>query len=259
MKKTPFDVDYSFFSGARDESVAILKFKERPIMYAADLHEKELFFDYLDNILTHEKIKVILFIFPSKKMGNSEYSAFYRKLSNRKIPSWSMDTELIVRFYNAINQFVLKIAGCDKIVISADNGEAPLLYLSVSLAYDYRLIAENTLYSNPNLKLGVVPKGGLIYFLLKVLGRKKTFDILLSENDIDAAQALELGLVDRVVPANSLERVAIEVAKTYAEIPFSYLSGIKRLINYDTKILRDVLEYENEILQKGSQQIAESL
>ena len=74
----------------------------------------------------------------------------------------------------------------------------------------------------------------------------------LHENDIDAAQALQLGLVDKVVPATALKPAAIEVAKTYAEIPFSYVSGIKRLINYDTKILRNVLEYENDILQKGS-------
>ena len=62
---------------------------------------------------------------------------------------------------------------CDKIIISADCGKATLLYLSVSLACDYRIIAENSFYSNPNMELGVIPNGGATYFLTQLIGRKK--------------------------------------------------------------------------------------
>ena len=137
----------------------------------------------------------------------------------------------------------------DKIVISADCGEATLLYLAASLACDYRIIAEDTVYTNPNIELSVIPNGGTTYFLTKLIGRKKTFDILLSGNDVNAADALELGIVDEIVSVEQLKEVALNIANTFAQKPSSYLSGIKRLVNYDTSELRKVLDCENGILR----------
>jgi 2-(1,2-epoxy-1,2-dihydrophenyl)acetyl-CoA isomerase len=165
---TQFNVNYDFFSGEMNENIAVINFKEKPIMHTADLNGKEVFFNYLDFISTHKKVKVILFIWPSKKAGKNEYFHFYKKLSNTEIPSWGVRAKVIARFYNAINQFVLWVMACDKIVISADSGEATLLYLTVSLACDYRIIAENSVYSNPNIELSIIPNGGTTYFLTKL-------------------------------------------------------------------------------------------
>ena len=204
MESTQFNVDYDFFSGEMNENIAVISFKEKPIMHTVDLNGKEVFFNYLDFISTHKKVKVILFIWPSKKAGKNEHLHFYKKLSNTEIPSWGVSTKIIARFYNAINQFVLKVMACDKIGISADCGEATLLYLTVSLACDYRIIAENSVYSNPNIELSVIPNGGTTYFLTKLIGRKKTFDILLSGNDVTADEALKLGIVDKIVSIEPL-------------------------------------------------------
>jgi len=249
MKFTQFNVDYDFFSGEMNEAIAVINFKEKPIMHAADLIGKEVLFNYLDFISTHEKVKVILFIWPFKKAGKNEYLHFYRKLSNTEIPAWGVNIKVIARFYNAINQFILKVMAWDKIVISADRGEATLLYLSVSLACDYRIIAEDSVYSNPNIELSVIPNGGTTYFLTKLIGRKKTFDILLSGNDVTAVDALKLGIVDKIVSVEELKEAALNIAQTYAQKSSSYLSGIKRLVNYNTSELRKVLDYENEILR----------
>ncbi len=249
MKITQFDVDHDFFSGKINEDIAVISFKEKPIMHTADLNGKEVFFNYLDFISTHEKVKAILIIWPSKKAGKNEYLHFYRKLSNTKIPAWGVNSKVTSRFYNAINQFILKVMACEKIVISADSGEATLLYLSVSLACDYRIIAENSVYSNPNIELGVIPNGGVTYFLTKLIGRKKTFDILMSGNDITPGEALKLGLVDKVVPSRELKEAALKVAKIYAQKPSSYMAGIKRLTNYNTGELKKVLGCEEQILR----------
>ena len=251
MKRTQFNVDHDFFSGERIENVAIVSFKEEPIVYTTDLHGKKIFFNYLDFILANEKIKVILFIWPSKKIIEEEYLNFYRRLSKLRITSWGGDIKIISRFYNAINQFILKVLTCDKMIISADSGYAPLLYLSVSLACDYRIIAKNSVYSNPDIELGMIPNGGITYFLTRLIGRKKTFDILLSGNDITAAEALTLGIVDKIVPPEKLKEIALDVAETYTQKPSSYLSGVKRLTNYDMNELKKILIIEDEILQLG--------
>jgi 2-(1,2-epoxy-1,2-dihydrophenyl)acetyl-CoA isomerase len=94
-----------------------------------------------------------------------------------------------------------------------------------------------------------IPNGGTTYFLTKLIGRKKTFDILLSGNDVTADETLKLGIVDKIVSIEKLKEAALNVAKTYAQKPCSYLSGIKRLVNSNTSVLRKVLDCENEILR----------
>jgi enoyl-CoA hydratase/carnithine racemase len=86
-------------------------------------------------------------------------------------------------------------------------------------------------------------------FFNKIDRRKKTFDILLSGNDVTADEALKLGIVDKIVSIEKLKEAALNVAKTYAQKPCSYLSGIKRLVNSNTSVLRKVLDCENEILR----------
>lgn len=251
MKSTQFNVDYDFFSGEINDNIAILSFKEKPIMHTTDINGKEVFFDYLDFICTHGKVKVILIIWPSTKAGKNDYIQFYRKISNTCIPSWGVSIKIISRFYHAINQFILRLMACDKIVVSADCGKANLLYLAAGLACDYRIVAENSVYSNPNIDLDIIPNGGLTYFLTKLIGRKKTLDILLSENDLTADEALSLGIVDKIVPPGELKATALNVAKKYAKKPCSYLSGIKRLVNADTGELQKILDCENQILHVG--------
>lgn len=251
MRESRFNVKNKFFSGERVQSIAIVSFKDKPMMHTADLHEKKIFFDYLDLISTSKKISVILFLGPPVKMQREEYSDFYKKLSNLIVPRFGMDVELVERFHNGINQFVLKMAECDKIVISADSGEAPLIYLGVSLVYDYRIIADDTVYSNPNIELKVIPNGGITYFLANMIGRKKAFDILLSDKDITAEEALELGMVDKVVPVPDLGETALALARFYAGKPSTYLSGIKKLLNYNMYHLEKALDYEKEIIRMG--------
>jgi 2-(1,2-epoxy-1,2-dihydrophenyl)acetyl-CoA isomerase len=248
MKNLQFNVDYDLFSGEINKDIAIVNFKEKPIMHTADLQGKEVFFDYLDFISTHEKVKAILLFWPSKKAGKNEYLNFYNRLSKLRIEA---NIKAISRFYNAINQFILKVMACDKIIISADCGEATLLYLSVSLACDYRIISENSFYSNPNIELGAIPNGGAAYFLTQLIGHKKTFDFLISGSDISAAEAFELGIVDKVVPETELKEAGLDVAKTFNQKPSAYLSGIKQLVNYNTSELKKALDCEEEILRKS--------
>jgi len=181
------------------------------------------------------------------KMGYEDYIEFYQQIK----PS-GLNREHIVRFFNAVNQLVLKLVGFNKMVAHADSGKVILLFMNISLACDYRIITDDTVFLNPNLELGLVPKGGGVFFLSKILGRKKTSEILLSGEDITTAEALELGIVDKVVPVNDFSEAAIKAAQAYTEKSGSYLSGIKRLLNYDIGTLSDCLECENKLLRRAA-------
>lgn len=239
------DVDHDLFSGKRTEEIVVLSFKERPILHVTDLSKKQALFNYLDLVSSHDEIKVVLIMGAPIKLGRKEYIEFYRKIIRSGLNQMQVE-----RFYNAVSQFVLKLAGLNKIVVHADSGEVILLFMNVSLACDYRIVADNTVFQNPNLELGLVPKGGGVFFLSKMLGYGKTLKILLSDKDIPAAEAIKLGIVDQVVPVKELYKYALKAAQAYAEKPAGYLSGIKRLLNYDIKDLNYCLECENVLLRK---------
>lgn len=161
-----------------------------------------------------------------------------------------MDRHAINRLYNAVNQFILRLVDFNKVIVHADSGKVISLFMNTSLACDYRIVADNTVFQNPCLELELVPKGGEAFFLSKRLGTSKAFEILLSNKDITAQEALRLGIVDKVVPLAELNEAALKIAKDFADKPIRSLAGIKRLLNYSMKELEDYLELESQVLLK---------
>jgi enoyl-CoA hydratase/carnithine racemase len=83
-----------------------------------------------------------------------------------------------------------------------------------------------------------------------MLGSAGASKILLHGQAVDAAAALRLGIVDKVVSLRDLDQRALEVAQSFAQMPHGYSIGIKRLLNYDSKELADCLEFENKLLRR---------
>jgi len=92
--------------------------------------------------------------------------------------------------------------------------------------------------------------GGGAFFLQKMLGTGRAYDILLSEKNISANEALTLGIVDKVVPLDKLEEAALNVAHRFGKKSARSLTGVKKLLNYSKKDLNDYLEFEKEELMK---------
>jgi enoyl-CoA hydratase/carnithine racemase len=162
-----------------------------------------------------------------------------------------MGLDAIHRMYNVINQLILKIVRLDKIVIHCNSGKVISSFLNISLACDYRIIADDTVFQNPCMQLGLLPKGGGAFFLQRIIGMSKCYDVLLAENDISAREALEMGIVDMVVGLGSLEETAVLKARRFSRRPKSTLTGVKRLLNYSYKDLEDYLNVENQELTRA--------
>ena len=244
MKKmSNFEVDYDFFSGRREEDIVLISFNENLLQRTTHLDAKGLLFDYLELVSKSDAIRGVLIIGSPKKRGREEYIRFYRQVVQPQF-----DMRGLARVYNAVNQFVLKMVNFSKIVVHADSGKVISFYMNISLACDYRIIADNTVFQNPYLDLGLVPKGGGAFFLSRLLGFSKAWEVLLSDEDISAEEALELGIVDKVVPAVELNEAALKIAKDFARKPVGSVAGIKRLLSRCLKELEDCLECENQVL-----------
>src|SRR5688572_7335118 len=89
-------------------------------------------------------------------------------------------------------------------VIAAVNGAAAGAGFSLALACDLRVASEDAFFVIAYGRIGASPDGGMTYFLPRVVGPAKAKQLLLEDPMIPAPEALDLGLVSYVVPADKL-------------------------------------------------------
>ena len=108
------------------------------------------------------------------------------------------------------------VAAIDRPVIAAINGEAVGLGMEIALAADIRIAADNAVFGLPQVAEGKIPADGGTQRLPRIIGRGKALELLLTADTINAAQALEIGLVSKVVPGAELEEETKKLAQTVA-------------------------------------------
>ena len=237
--------EFEFYTGELVGNVLVLNLKDNLMFRATNLKAKTTILEYMDQVSRNEVIKVVLIVSFPKKAGREEYIKFY----NQVIQS-GLDINAVHKLFHAIDDLILKIIEINQIVIHADSGKVLPLFLNISLACDYRIVADNTIFQNPCLEFGLVPKGGGAFFLSKMLGASGAYKIMLSEEDITANEALELGLIDKVVPFNELRDASFAVAEQFACKPTRSLRCCKRLLNFSVRELRSYLEFETSEITK---------
>ena len=99
--------------------------------------------------------------------------------------------------------------------------------MEIALFCDLRLAAEDTVFAMPEGKLGMIPAAGGSQTLPRQSGASAALDLLLTGRRFGAQEALALGLVTRVVPADRLEADAWALARSLAAKPASQTSAIK--------------------------------
>lgn len=233
------------FTAERLKQTVNLCFKENLLFKATEPNLVDNLLRYFDRVSQADQIRVVILKGSPLKSGREEYIAFYRQVLRQYT-----DPNAVHRLYNLVDQFILKLMALNKCVIHADSGRVIPLFLNVSLACDYRIVADNTVFQNAYLDLGMLPKGGGVFFLSKLLGPRKAFDLLLSDNDLSAQEALAMGIVDQVVPFDDLDNAARSLADRINRLPASSVAGLKRLTNYTLKDVADYLTAENQELLK---------
>lgn len=103
--------------------------------------------------------------------------------------------------------------------IVAVNGHAIGLGATLTLAADIRVAAESALFSFPFLSLGTMPELGCTALLPRLVGFGRALDICLRSDKLDAAEALRVGLVTRVVPDDKLLDEALSLGAKLAGYP----------------------------------------
>ncbi|MDQ3939931.1 MAG: enoyl-CoA hydratase-related protein [Actinomycetota bacterium] len=103
------------------------------------------------------------------------------------------------------NPLIRAIRAAPKPVVAAVNGVAAGAGASIALACDFRIASEKAKFVLAFIKVGLVPDSGALWFLTRMIGTARAWQLAASGDPVDAERALELGLVDNVVPLESFE------------------------------------------------------
>ena len=115
------------------------------------------------------------------------------------------------------------IAHMRKPVIAAVQGNVVGGGASMALAADILIMAEDAKLYFPFVRLGLVPDGGVAYFLQAKLQAAIALDLLLTGGSMTAAEAAKLGLTRRVVPTDQLETAGRSLAQELLQLPWEAL------------------------------------
>ena len=230
-----------FFEASFIETVAVLAFKEKFLLHISDLTAKDHVLNFLEHVSQKKAVKILVIQGAAHKTGTREYLDFFQQAV-----SSTQDHNTIHRFYNAIDQLILSLVDLNKLIVHVDSGPVISLFLNISLACDYRIVADNTVFENPYFEIGLIPKGGGSFLLPRLVGFRQAYQVLLARTPITAQEAHKIGIVDLIVPAEDLRKAALSAARRLSQRPASSLAGIKRLMNHDREKLRDCLKLENK-------------
>ncbi len=120
-----------------------------------------------------------------------------------------------------------------KPAIAAINGPAIGIGLTVTLACDIRLASDRATFSARFVKIGLTPECGSTRYLPLVAGFSNALFLALTGRIIEAQEAKDRGLVDRIVPHDSLIDEAMALAEEIAANPMNSVWAAKRLIHED--------------------------
>jgi 2-(1,2-epoxy-1,2-dihydrophenyl)acetyl-CoA isomerase len=129
------------------------------------------------------------------------------------------------------NPLVRAIRDLPKPVIAAVNGVAAGAGVSLALACDLVFAADDARFIQAFVKIGLVPDSGSTRTLVRALGRHRAAQLIFSGEPLSAAEALDAGLVNEVLPAAELLPGALEAAARLAAAPTRAIGYAKRLIN----------------------------
>ncbi|MCC6381225.1 MAG: enoyl-CoA hydratase/isomerase family protein [Dehalococcoidia bacterium] len=140
---------------------------------------------------------------------------------------------------------VRALRGLDMPVVAAVNGVAAGAGMSLALACDVRLAADNARFATAFTRIGLVPDCGMAWTLPRLAGAGRASYLLLSGEQIDAAAALAAGVVDRVVPAAQLQQAASDFAGQLAAGPTRAFVITRQLLDRaQTASFDELLEFE---------------
>lgn len=143
------------------------------------------------------------------------------------------------------NPIIRAIRNLPKPVLCRLNGVAAGAGFSLALACDIIVAAEEATLIEVFINIGLVPDSGSSYFLPRLIGQARAFEMCAMGTRVKAKEAAAIGLINKAVSGDQLDQAVGEYANYFAQAPTRAIGLIKKMLNRSgTASLEDMLEYE---------------
>ena len=206
------------------DSIATITFNRPSAMNTFDDVMGEELKNLTDQVRADDAIKAVLLNGAgSLFMAGGDIQFFHRSLD--AMPACVMN---IVRDLNAA---ILNLMQMPKPVVASVHGSVAGVGMSLMMACDLAIAAENTKFTMAYSGIGISPDGGASYNLPRLVGTKKAMEWMLLSDIIDTGTAEKYGLINWIVTAETLSDETARLMKRLTDGPTQSYAHIKRLVN----------------------------
>jgi enoyl-CoA hydratase len=227
-------MNFNTITYEKGEGIGIIKLNRPQRMNALSnefLKELDLL---IDDIKKDDEVRVLIIT------GDEKFFAVGADINELAGVITPQDAHLI-----EASSILNKLENLEKPVIAAVSGPALGGGCELALACDIRIASENAIFGQPEIKIGVIPGGGGTQRLSRLIGLGKAKELLYTGDSIDAQEAYRIGLVNKLVPVESLMDEAKKMALKLLRQPGFALKIIKMVVNDGINMdLRSALAYE---------------
>ena len=226
--------------------VAWLKLNRPDVFNSFNREMALLFQSELDMCATDDSIRAIVVI------GNGKAFCAGQDLKEVTTPELNPGfRKILEEHYNPI---IRKIRTLDKPVIAAVNGVAAGAGANIALACDIVIASEGSSFIQAFSKIGLVPDSAGTFFLPRLIGFQKASAFMMLGDKVSAQDAEKLGMVYKVVDAESFMETVEKTATTMAQMPTKAIGLTKRLLNASmSNTLEEQLEMESKYQIESAQ------
>jgi 2-(1,2-epoxy-1,2-dihydrophenyl)acetyl-CoA isomerase len=236
------------FSGA----IARISFNRPEVLNAIDRNTAEAFLSSIEQIIATPAVRVVLL--------RGEGRAFMA--GGDLAPLLTEPVHAAAELIDPLHSAMRLMAAMPQPVVASVQGAVAGAGMSLMLAADLAIAADNASFNMAYAKIGASPDVSGSWHLPRVVGLRQAMEIALLADTLDAASALRLSLVNRVVPAASLEAETNELLERLANGPTFAFGQIKQLLRASqSRTLPEQLDAERAafLACAGSQDFSEGL
>jgi enoyl-CoA hydratase/carnithine racemase len=130
-----------------------------------------------------------------------------------------------------LQEAIAALESLEKPTIAAVHGYALGGGLELAMGADFRYLAEDARVGQPEILLGLIPGAGGTQRLTRIVGYQRAKEMIFSGRQVDAEEAMAIGLADEVFPAGELLERAMEAARKWATAPTRAIAAAKKALN----------------------------
>ena len=205
------------------EGVAVLAFNRPALLNALDAEMIAAFREHCEALSADKSVRcVVLRGEGTAFLAGGDLSYFQDCLD--ELPA------TVLGLARELHLGVLALRRMPKPVLASVHGAVAGAGVSLMAACDLVIAADDCRITMAYSRIGASPDGGATYFLARSLGSRKALELALLSEPLDAATALRMGLVNRVVPAATLQEETLQLARRLADGPTVAFAETKRLL-----------------------------